>query len=80
MILPTKHLSIDESLIGCGAFIVKHMKRARKIDGLWDDVRAEGHIRSYDKFVLTLSALYLLGIIDVEHDRLAIVRGKGVND
>lgn len=75
MILPTKHLRLRQSLVGCGALILQHLRRPRKISGLWDDVRAEGHIKSFDKFVATLDALFLLGIIERRGDRVAVVRG-----
>lgn len=74
MILPTKHLPTKHSLIGCGAHVVKHMRRPRKISALWEDVRADGDLTSFNKFLLTLDALYILGIITKVEDRIALRR------
>ena len=35
MILPKKHLSLDESLFGFGAYLLDNIKKNSNIDRLW---------------------------------------------
>jgi|GEM_PF-6093357 len=74
MILPTKHLGVRQSLIGAGSYVVRHLQRPRQIESLWKAVQAEGHIKSFNKLILVLDALYMLGIVEMRDKRIALVR------
>jgi ABC-three component (ABC-3C) system Middle Component 6 len=62
MILPTKHLSLERSLLGVGADILTVLDRPKTISSIWADfqtLRGKSAQRiPYDWFVLALSMLY----------------------
>jgi hypothetical protein len=64
MILPTKHISTQQSLLGLGATILKYLPAPTTITGLWDKIRALPEIGTYKRFVLTLDLLYTMNAID----------------
>lgn len=68
MILPTKHLRIEASLIYIGGIIQKIIAAyPMSVDQLWHSTKKEHSIRSceyeitYDWFILALSMLYEIG-------------------
>ena len=65
MILPTKHISEDHALIGVGAVLLRHLDRQQTITSLWDKVRDEPSMGTFERFVLALDLLYIIGIIDL---------------
>jgi hypothetical protein len=64
MIAPTKHISIDASLIGVGAAVLLQLPEPRTITALWEDCRQVTAIGTFHRFVLALDLLYLLGAVD----------------
>lgn len=64
MILPTKHISTQQSLLGLGATILKHLPTPTTITGLWDKIRALPEIGTYKRFILTLDLLFTIKAID----------------
>lgn len=76
MILPTKHLRSESSLIYVGGIIKKMIaSKAMSVDQLWHSTKKEYNSYShgcditYDWFVLSLSMLY-------EIDSIALVDGR----
>lgn len=65
MILPTKHVSLDRSLLGAGAFLLTHIDEPSTTTGLWERAREASGIESYGRFVLTLDFLFAVGAIDL---------------
>lgn len=69
MILPTKHLPPDRSLMGVGAAVLKLLSRPKTISQLWDDLRAQRTVAvpksaiDYRWFVLSLDLLYIVGAV-----------------
>ena len=66
MILPTKHVSFSHSLLGVGAVLLKELSYPLTITALWDKVRACKGVGSYQRFILALDMLYLLGAIELQ--------------
>ena len=64
MILPTKHLTINESLIGCGGTILKLLNHPMTISAFWDKARRDSSIANYYRFSLILTFLFMLDVID----------------
>ena len=64
MIAPTKHISIDASLIGVGASVLLQLPEPRTITALWEACRQIATIGTFHRFVLALDLLYLLGAVD----------------
>ena len=64
MILPTKHVSIKASLIGQAALLMPRLRRPRTLSRLWDDVRRGPEAWTYERLLLALDLLYMLGMIE----------------
>jgi hypothetical protein len=66
MILPTKHISEDEALIGVGATLLRFLNQPTTVSGLWDRVRQEPNVGTFERFTLASNLLFLIGAIDLE--------------
>lgn len=70
MILPTKHLPPDRSLIFLSAEALSLIRKSSTVSSIWSDLKEKhknefrlGEI-PYDWFVLSLDLLYMIGAID----------------
>lgn len=66
MILPTKHISQNEALIGVGATLLAHINGPVTVSGLWERLRSEPNVGTFERFVLASNLLYLIGAIDIK--------------
>lgn len=65
MILPTKHLLSQDSLIGIGGLIMARIGNSgTTVSSLWEQVRQNREIGTYERFILGLDTLFLLGLLD----------------
>jgi hypothetical protein len=75
MILPTKHLPTDRSLLGIGAEILQLLDQPITVSRLWtliQDNRGELASRlPFDWFVLSLNLLYSINAIEMKRGRLS---------
>jgi len=76
MILPSKHITINESLLGLGAYILRFIKKdPQTIDQIWKKVKilnskdSFGAYHGIDNLILALNYLYLIGAIDVNENQ-----------
>ncbi|MBQ3018062.1 MAG: hypothetical protein IJD89_03855 [Clostridia bacterium] len=71
MILPKKHVSLEESMFGFGAYLLEHIRPKITIDNLWKIYLKEYENMlystkfSFDQFILTLDYLYAIGVLTV---------------
>jgi hypothetical protein len=70
MIAPTKHISIDTSLIGVGAAVLRQLPEPRTITALWEACRQIGSVGTFHRFVLALDLLYILGAIELSEGQI----------
>ena len=71
MILPNKHLLSQDSLIGIGGLLLTKVgKGGVTVSRLWEGVRDRREIGNYDRFILALDTLYLLGYLELEDGML----------
>jgi len=66
MIIPTKHLSLQNSLLGIGAELLKRINGSRTVTSLWGEMRFLPEIKTFERFTLGLDFLHTLGAIDFE--------------
>lgn len=69
MILPTKHLSQDRSLIAIAARVHALLTRRMTVSELWDALQAESRTEqriTFDWFVLSLDLLYAMGSLSID--------------
>ena len=70
MILPSKHIRLDNSLIGVGAEIIKRIKSPQTVSQLWIDVRNLPGVRTFERFTLSLDLLFTIGVIEFQEGLL----------
>ena len=66
MILPTKHIPQNEALIGVGATLLAHLTGPMTVSGLWERLRSQTNVGTFERFVLASNLLYLIGAIDIK--------------
>ena len=74
MILPTKHIPPENSLLGHGATILSRLRSPKTTSALWQETRRDGAIASFDRYVLTLDLLYSMGLITYEEGLLRRIK------
>lgn len=70
MILPTKHIPTEQSLLGIGATLLQLLETPRTVTSLWEEVRSNSAVGSFDRFSLALSLLFAIGALDWRSGRL----------
>ena len=66
MILPTKHIPAEQTLLGAGAVIFSRLSQPRTITGLWESVRESEAVGTFERFVLAVMMLYALHAVRFE--------------
>ena len=74
MILPTKHIPAEQTLLGSGAVILSELSQPRTVTALWEVVRRSNSVGTFERFVLAVTMLYSLRA--VRYERGVIVRGS----
>lgn len=75
MILPTKHIGQREALIGVGATVLAHLSAPITVSGLWERLKSEPNVGTFERFVLASNLLYLIGAIEIR-DGLLVRTGS----
>ncbi|TAJ44084.1 ABC-three component system middle component 6 [Methanofollis fontis] len=65
MILPSKHISEEQSLLGVGAVLLYCLEQPQTVTSLWDKVRDDPSVGTYERFVLALDLLHITGVINL---------------
>lgn len=74
MILPSKHISEEQALLGVGAVVLRHLDRPQTVTSLWEKVRTHEAVGNFERFVLALTMLHITGVINQSNGML--VRGE----
>ena len=64
MILPNKHIKLSNSMLNIGAIILDQINESQTITMLWTNPKIDSTINSFEKFILGLDFLFMLGLID----------------
>ena len=67
MLLPTKHISLKESILAAGGKILLLLKMPQTVTKLWSKARKYSDIATFDRFCLVLDFLFSLGLITFEN-------------
>ena len=76
MILPTKHLRPERSLLAISGEVVSILDEAKTVSRVWEEFsksRSRASHRapvSYDWFVLSLDLLFILGVVEFRSGRI----------
>jgi hypothetical protein len=82
MILPSKHIRADRSLIAIGGDILGTLAEPRTVSEVWEATRAVNAKRedavplTYDWFVLALTFLYAIAAVRKEGELLLVERSS----
>jgi hypothetical protein len=70
VILPTKHVSNSESLLGIGAVILRILDAPQTVTRLWEELGSTSNIASFQRFLLALDLLYALNAVEISEGLL----------
>jgi hypothetical protein len=70
MILPSKYLRLEESVLAAGVNVLDQLDRPSQVSTLWERCNQLPAFPTFDRFVLTLDFLYCIGAIDFDNDVL----------
>jgi hypothetical protein len=79
MILPSKHLASDRSLLQIGGQLLQLLEQDLTVSSLWERTQAadfEGRKIGYFTFVLALDLLYMLGAVTLDAGLLTRTQPK----
>lgn len=65
MILPTKNISEENSLLWIGGVILNLLNKPCDVSKLWDKLKSRSNINSFEYYILTLDFLFIIGAIDI---------------
>jgi hypothetical protein len=74
MILPTKHISENEAILGVGATILRHLESPITVSGLWERTKVESNVGTFERFVLAADLLFIIGAIELRDGILVRVQ------
>jgi hypothetical protein len=63
LILPTKHIRTEQSLLGIGAVLLAALRRPTTVSALWEEVKSDARVGTYERFVLALDLLSAIGAV-----------------
>lgn len=70
MILPTKHVREEDTMLGVGAVILQSLTAPRTTNQLWQHLRTDASVATYERFILALVLLYVLGAVHFSDGRI----------
>ena len=70
MIMPTKYLKEDEALIGVGGLLLQHIQDHANISSLWEEIKTNHAVLNFERFVLALDFLFILGLIEFKKNEI----------
>lgn len=70
MIMPNKFLSEYDALIGVGSVLLDKLTVGTTLSTLWDETKDISNIGNFERFILGLDLLFILGLIEVKIDKI----------
>lgn len=74
MILPTKYLNESETILGVGAVILEKLNDEISLSELWESTKRNYFVGTYERFILALDLLFILGIIETKNNKIVRLR------
>ena len=74
MIMPNKYLKEEDTLLGASATIFNNLSSKQSLSELWDLVKEDDRIYNFERFILSLDMLYILGCIDFDEKNNYLIR------
>jgi len=70
VILPTRHISPECSLLGLGSLLLGHLENETTVSRLWERVRTSERVGGFERFVLALDFLHAVGAVELREGML----------
>jgi len=64
MILPTKHIKLQNCMLNLGSILLNNITGKQTITLLWDKTKELPEVKTFERFTLGLDLLFMLGLID----------------
>ncbi|PKP60387.1 MAG: hypothetical protein CVT88_03165 [Candidatus Altiarchaeales archaeon HGW-Altiarchaeales-1] len=74
MILPTKHIKLENCLLNLGAILLKNITGKQTVTLLWDKTRTMSEVKTFERFTLGLDLLFALGLIEYKEGIIVILK------
>jgi len=73
VIMPSKYLREDETLIGISAILLSVIEKNGNLSAIWESVKKLDAIGNFERFILALDLLYMLDLIKVRNNEIVRV-------
>lgn len=70
--LPSKYIPVEYSAVGVAAFLLSTMRHNDTVSTLWDRVKHDERVRTFDRFANALTILFAGRVIMLEKGLLRI--------
>lgn len=70
MILPNKYIKEHEALIGVGSILLNHLSGEKALSDLWESVKKVSSVGNFERFVLGLDLLFVLGLVEFRNNKI----------
>ena len=74
MILPDKHVSLADSILGVGAHLLSELDQPRSVSYLWNRVRDTQDVATFERFSLALAMLHALGLVEMKDGEIRKIK------
>ena len=70
MILPNKHIDVQNSILGVGATLLKLLGEETTVSSLWNRAKMLPNVKGFDRYTLGLDLLFVVGAVKFENGLL----------
>ncbi|MBN4079623.1 hypothetical protein JYT60_00125 [bacterium AH-315-C08] len=67
MILPSKHIPEHQALLGVGGVLLKELNNPQTVTSLWESVRSNYSVGTFERFILALDMLHIIGSVSLRN-------------
>lgn len=75
--LPNKYVPVEHSIVGLAAFLIASLRHNDTVSSLWDRVRHNEQVRTFDRFATALTTLFAGRLIKLEKGVLSVGQADG---
>lgn len=79
MIFPDKNIRLEYSLLSCGAVLLTEIVEPQTLSLLWNKVKCNKALVSYEKFLFTLDYLYIINAITLKDGLIVRCKNDSLN-
>lgn len=74
--LPNKYVPVGYSLLGVASFLAEQLRENDTVSTLWDRVREDPRVRTFDRYAEALTLLKAGGILSLDQGVLRLRRAE----